>query len=299
MSFLVGCNGQDKAEAGNPFLGGSRGLDISFLDGSPPSSVFDGGDFPFDIVVKLENVGEYFVDTGDVEVELSGFRPGEFSKGAGEMTLTNEEPLTAKRKESDGSIIPGNPVFMEFTGFNHRDNIVGASQVFPVKAGVCYDYGTIANAQLCSRKNVVNPSEGGVCRVNEAKTIYNSGAPVQVSGLTETARAKNKIGFTFKIVHSGSGEIFAPDTAEKCDPAVRTNKDKVELNIDTGLPGLSCTGLGEGTTEGTVTLYNGEKIVTCTQDLEGLDFEFPLLIELNYRYYDSIETQLEVKGSGE
>jgi len=70
------------------------------------------------------------------------------------------------------------------------------------------------------------------------------------------------------------------------------------VRVDTGLPGLTCTGLSEGGSEGDVTLYNGEKIVTCQQQLDGLDFEFPLLIELGYDYQEFISTTLVVKKSG-
>lgn len=298
VTILLGCNGGDTLGAGSPFIGGTRGLDITFLEASPPASVFDGGDFPFDIVVKVENIGEFFIEKEGVQVQITGFRPGEFGVSAADMTKTALEDLTAKRKDSEGAILPGNPVYIEFPGFNHEGAIVGASQEFPVKAGVCYKYGTIANTQLCSRKNILTASTTGVCKVNEAKTVFNSGAPVQVSTITQSARAKDKIGFTFKIVHSGTGTIYQAKGGARCDETIRQDFNKVHVRVDTGLPGLTCTGLSEGGLEGDVTLYNGEKIVTCQQQLDGLDFEFPLLIELGYDYEEFISTTLVVKKSG-
>jgi len=297
-TVLISCGGGDAGSATSPFIGGTLGLDIKFQEAAPPREVFDGGDFPFDIVLILENVGERPVQRKDVEVSITGFRPEEFSSTPGEMKKSPTEDLIAKRKNPEGQIIPGNPVFVEFTGFNHQGKIVGAAQQFPIQAGVCYKYGTIANTQLCSRKDVLSALDTGVCKVNEDKTVFNSGAPVQVSTITQNARGKDRIGFTFKIVHSGTGKIYEAKGGERCDASIRKDVNKVHVKVDTGLAGLSCTGLGEGGTEGLVTLYNGEKIVTCTQQLEGRDFKFQLLIDLEYDYEEFIETTLNVKASG-
>jgi len=299
VTLLIGCQGETIG-AGSPFIGGTMGLNIIFLEGSPPPSVFDGGDFPFDIVLKLENVGEYFIERDAVDITVTGFRPGEFGATIGDMSKKSPEDLIAKRKDPTGAVIPGNPVFVEFIGFNHKEPIIGATQAFPIKVGVCYKYGTIANTQLCSRKNILGATNTGVCKINEDKTVFNSGSPVQISTLTQSARAKDKIGFTFKIVHSGTGTIFKAKGGERCDETIRQDVNRIYVNVDTGLPGLSCPGLGEGrdATEGYVTLYNGEKLITCTQSLEGLDFEFPILIELGFDYEEFIETGITVQKSG-
>ena len=50
LLFLAGCNGGGEEPGGaptTPFLGGTKGLEIGFLEGSPPEEVTDGGGFPF------------------------------------------------------------------------------------------------------------------------------------------------------------------------------------------------------------------------------------------------------------
>ena len=118
-----------------------------------------------------------------------------------------------------------------------------------------------------------------------------------VNLIGESARAKDKVGFTFKIVHSGTGNIYMLKSGDRCDETIRTDMNKVHVKVDTGLNGLSCSGLESGV-EVDVILHNGEKLVTCTQDLEGLDFEFPLIVELTYDYEQFVETSLTVKKSG-
>ena len=70
------------------------------------------------------------------------------------------------------------------------------------------------------------------------------------------------------------------------------------VSVDTGMDGLTCTGLDGGATSGYVTLYGGERIITCTQETEtNTDFEKPVNIKLEYDYKEGISTQVLVKHS--
>ena len=74
------------------------------------------------------------------------------------------------------------------------------------------------------------------------------------------------------------------------------------MRIDSNLPGLSCTGLeSKGrTAEGYVTLFSGNKIVTCTQTIATrTDFEQLVTIEAEYDYEEYKQTSITVKSSGE
>lgn len=298
LILLIACKRTDEKPSTAPFIGGSQGVELSFLDDSPPKEVFDGGEFPFDVVVKLKNNGEWFVEKEDVKINIDGVRPEEFKKTAADFIKQPDDDLNAMQKNADGSIIESNPVFAEFKNFNHEAFIVGASQPFPLRASACYSYGTVANTLLCARKDVMSAKQG-LCNVNEAKTLFNSGAPVQFSDLKESKRATNKIGFAFKIVHKGSGSLFKPEN--DCDFSSRAAMDIVHLRVESGMNGLSCSGLAKTTDtalEGDVTLYSGEKVVSCVQEFATLsDYEFPLILEAEYAYSDDISTTVTVKRS--
>jgi hypothetical protein len=299
--FLAGCAGggkTEKVELTAPFVGGTTGLVSDFVDFRSP--VFDGGRDPFDVVVKLENKGEFTVPANRARVKLSGVNPAEFARLEEQLSASPPEDVLGVRVDPQGNILPGSPVFVEFTGLNHIPPIAGSQLAFPLRAEVCYLYSTRAVSKLCVRENILSPEAGGICEVNEDKPVFNSGAPVQVLNVKESARAKDKIGFSFEIANSGTGQLFERGSA--CDRSTRAKENKVYVIVNSGLPGLQCTGLNTAGTkaEGFTTLFEGKKIVTCTQGVSSrTDFEQQLDIEVIYDYEEYKQTELVVRSSGE
>lgn len=297
LLFLAGCGQSEETGAarGTPFLGGTSGVSINF-ENSPPAEVFDGGDFPFDIIVKLKNNGEWDIPANKARVKITGVRAEQFGLTESGLTKNSPEDLPKMQRDPTGVLLDSPPVLVEFNNFNHEEEITGAELTYPVKADVCYAYGSETVAQLCIRENILNPKPG-ICTINEAKKVYNSGAPVQITSLTESARSSDKIGFSFTISHSGNGHIYEKDSL--CNKESMSFEDKVYVIVDAGISGLSCSGLSEGT-EGSVKLFNGEKTVSCTLTVPNpSDYELPLRIELGYDYESSASTQILVKHTGE
>ncbi len=299
LLFLVGC-GEEGGEAvltgGAPFLGGTNGLLVSF-ENSPPPEVFDGGDFPFDIIIKLKNNGEWDVSKDQARVKITGMRAEQFDLVESDLLKTSPDDLPKMQRDPTGKLIESPPVLVEFTDFNHQESITGSELTYPIRADVCFRYGTQAVSQLCVRENILNPKSGGVCTINEDKTIFNSGAPVQVTGLTENARSSDKIGFSFTIQHQGTGDIYEQDTL--CNKEARTFEDRIFVNVDAGVQGLSCSGLDTGTS-GSVKLFGGTKTISCTLTVPNpSDYQLPLAITIGYDYEVSQSTQILVKHAGE
>ena len=105
LFVLVGCEQETALPSGKetPFIGGTDGLLIDLLDDSPPEEVTDGGNYPFDVVVKLENAGEEMIVKDDVIVEISGIDPREFGLTEEDLVKNPDEDLEATRKSSEGS----------------------------------------------------------------------------------------------------------------------------------------------------------------------------------------------------
>ncbi len=282
----------------SPFVGGSQGLVLDFQD--LRAEVFDGGRDPFDIIVRLENKGEALVKKENVKVKISGINPAEFGKLEENLIINAPDDAIENRKDPQGNVLPGPPVFVEFAGLNHLSPITGASAQFPLRAEVCYLYRTKTVSKLCVRENLLTPELGGICEINEDKPVFNSGAPVQVASFKESTRAKDKIGFTFEAKNVGTGNIFERNTF--CDRSQRKNENRVYVTVNTGLSGLSCTGLettAKGA-EGFVTLYGGSKIVSCSQTVSSRsDYEQLVNVELVYDYEQTTQSTLIVKSSGE
>jgi hypothetical protein len=301
--LIAGCTGGPKKGqtvdlSATPFIGGTAGLIADFVDFR--ADVFDGGRDPFDVVVKLENKGEYTVPASRARVKLSGVNPSQFGKLEEDLTKNAPDDLIGMTTDAQGNILPPTPVFIEFTGLNHFSPIAGAQVTFPFRADVCYTYATDAVSKLCVRENILAPEPEGICEINQDKPIFNSGAPVQVGAVKESARAKDKIGFSFEVANAGAGSVFERGSA--CDRSTRSKENRVYLVVDTGIPGLQCTGLTTTGTkaEGFTTLFEGKKIVSCTQTVTSrTDFEQQIGVQVIYDYEEFKQTEIRVKSSGE
>jgi hypothetical protein len=297
LLLLSGCTGGTTKTVGKDvsFIGGTSGLVIGFEEGLPPDTVFDGGTYAFDVSVRLENVGETDVQPSNVVVELSGINPAEFGLSEGDFRKNPNEPVLRTYKDSDGNIIDGSVVNVDFTGLNYARTLVGP-QSFPIRAEVCYLYESKATAMLCVTNDLFDQTQNRVCKVNEDKTISSSGAPVQVSKFKESARGQNKVSFSFDIELRANGELFRRSTG--CDYTVRDTKNKVWVTVDSRMPGLVCSGLASGTS-GELLLSKGKRTITCTQDVNtNIDYEQPVDITVQYDYLDYKETTIVVNHEG-
>lgn len=299
LAFAAGCNsggGKDTSTV-SPFLGGTNGILINFAPNAPPESVFDAGQYPFDIDVVLKNEGETKVNKGDVRVKISGIHPPDFGKTSADLTKNPDEDLESTKKIATGETIPGTETHVIFENLKYIASLSGNNQ-FPIRAEVCYKYQTLANSNYCARENMIDTTKPGACVVSEPKLVYSSRAPVQVVAFKESAMGKNKILIEFALTHDGNGRIFSKGTT--CDSAI-ANRDKVYVKVDTGLPGLKCSGFSGGTdSEGFVKLYGDSVPVTCSQQIDTkTDFEKIVKITVDYDYQDDKTVDLIVKQSGE
>lgn len=299
ISILIFAGCGEKKDSGqkleDPFIGGTTGILISFIEDSPPPEAYAGGDYPFDVVVKLKNDGEYKVPKEKAKVTISGINAQEFGKEEIDFVQNPPEDLEPRRKE-DGKTVDSAPVHTEFYELNRVEDFSG--NTYTIRANVCYEYGTDAISKICIRSNNLDYKEG-VCTVNEEKKVHSSSAPLQITDFKETARAKNKVAFTFTIEHKGNGQIYKLES--DCGKENRrANQDRAWVEVSTGLDGLECTGLRDGTaTSGYTTLYGGDKIITCTQTIDtNSDYEKPVEIELIYDYKDNAETSILIKSAG-
>lgn len=290
LLFLAACAPQEgKTPETSTFLGGSQGLTLQFVQ--LRSEVFDGGNDPFDVVVRLENKGEWVVSAAKAKVRLAGINPSEFGKNPEDFALSPPDDLPAVTRESRST-----PLDVEFRNLNYLAQVSGAAlPPFPLVATACYSYGTEAVSRLCVRKDLLK-DDIGLCTVEEPKTTADSGAPVHVVNFQEQRRGKDRVAFIFDVRHVGAGAVY--ELGSQC--ASRPMQNKVRVKVDTRIPGLSCSFATGSGTEGTVNLVDGVKTVTCTQPIQNLgDYEQPVNIELEYDYEDSITGQLTVKHAGE
>ncbi|MBR9677668.1 hypothetical protein GOV04_06010 [Candidatus Woesearchaeota archaeon] len=291
LLVFTGCQEETVSTGVAPFIGGTTGIVISFTPSAPPTEVFDGGDFPFDVDIKLKNEGEWDVDASDASITISGIRAEDFSKSFSQLTQSPDEDLEGSDKSITGTITEGTETHVTFSNLNYESELTG-SLTFPIQAELCYVYGTKVSSKVCIREDLLK-DKNAVCEVNEAKQVFSSSAPVQVVSLNEVATGSDKVAFIFKIKHVGSGEVY--EVNSDCTKE-REFEDIVHITVDSGLPGLQCSGLTDGTsTEGDVRLFQGEREIRCTQEVNNQgNYEKPIDITLEYDYDELIKTEVNV-----
>ncbi|MBN2367625.1 hypothetical protein JXC34_01300 [Candidatus Woesearchaeota archaeon] len=299
MTMAQTCESETTTANTNPFKGGTRGLALQFLEGSPPEDVFDSNSYPFSVVVKLMNVGEADVAKNDVQIKLSGINPTDFGKTESDFIKNSPDDVIATIFDSEGNTIEPPPAFIEFENLRFVHTLPGNNQ-FPIRADVCYAYKTEAFADGCIRADVLSADKDAVCQIYEEKAVFNSGAPIHIAEFTEQPSGQNKIRYVFKIQHKGSGKFYLPGTKCPSDDSSRISRNRVHFRIDSNVQDLQCSPLlgGQSGKEGEVLLVDGEATVHCTQQTtSNLDFIDKLHITLTYDYREFIEQQLLVKKS--
>lgn len=293
--------GPGTSSTGTPFIGGEKGVEMSFVTNAPPAETFDAGQAPFDIIVNLKNSGEYAVPSTKTKVSIQGIMPEQFGKTAADFSKNAPSELEPKRKDSQGQIITSNTVQTAFSGLRYTGTVPGSALTFPIRARVCYGYGTIATSPaMCVRSNLINPVGGGICTIGSSKTIYNSAAPLQVTDLTEEARSTDAIGILFTIKQADTaGKVYEKNSV--CDDTQTRFADRVYVSVSSPIGAITCSGLSGGTAgnNGYITLYDKTTRVSCVQNIQSKgDYIFPLTIELNYDFQSEINTNIVVKRSG-
>ena len=291
LIVLFGCEQQDDNTTTNTFIGGTEAISFDFLEGSPPEEAYDAGSQQFEVTLSVENKGEYDIPQDDIAITLTGFYPPDFNNPV--VSKNPGEPLDAAYIDSEGNQIPGTVTYIDFPGFSYTESLVGNND-FKIRANACYIYGTKAQADICILEDLTDLTDT-VCTVNGKKSVESSSAPIQVENMQENIAGNEKITFSFEVVHRDTGLVSRFGTG--CDDSTG-NKNKVWVEVTSGLDGLECSPLEEGTgTTGYVTLYGGKRLVRCTQETAGLtgDFEKKVNIHLKYDYKEHVERTVRIK----
>lgn len=320
--LLSACSKKSGAAVGGaprtPFLGGTSGLTITFVEDSPPKEVTDDGSFEFQVLVNLKNDGEFKVPRNDVKLNLVGFDPNDFGQSFEE--LKDVEPaseLDSRKRDAEGNIVDGTTTYAQFPksgGFFNPGKMPGNTP-FTFRADVCYNYQTQATTKLCILRDMLNIRDDSICRPSgvgtSSRPIYSSSGPVQVQNFRQTVVGKDKISFSFDIVLSGNVDIFWSKDERKpitfddgCPKAARARREIenrvgvqiTEIPEDPIFSNLQCNGLDGGST-GVVQLISGKRSIVCTVELiqDRLDLEKNIGINLKYNVYDNKESQVLVK----
>ena len=284
------------------FVGGTRGVEMSFVTNAPPREVADQGQDSFEVVVDLLNRGEHEVPPEDVFVELEGFSPITFGVTHADLIQYSEYELAPVYKSPDGLVIHPTSSPVIFTGFNYGE-MAPNDELYTFRAKVCYKYETIAVSDICVKPRYNLDEEHDLCRVSGPRKISNSGAPIQVSEIRQVSRGIDRTEFTFTIQHKDpdlKGRVSSPDS--QCDTQSFTNKDKVFVRVsgiieNPATDTVTCRGLiGGDSSSGYATITrNQPTTVSCVVYLENRNTRIePFRVNIVYDYTTYIDETVRV-----
>lgn len=300
-----------------PFIGGTQAIEMEEVPGMPPSEVgaiLDNGNSPFGIQLRLNNVGEYDIDTNagdELFLELSGISPSHFGITESDLTQELDAPLPGARKIIGGNIQPGQSTVLTFEGLSYEADAMGDTPI-TYNLNLCYDYETRSTTQICMVGDVtgalVNEKQQEICKVNEQKKPFNSAGPVQVIEVNQIPQGGSKVTVIIKIGHVGTGEIFKAGSDNGCSYALQ-NPDRNKVDVRVYLPdqsdaNIQCAGFTSTGHEATgeVTLFEGTpRTVTCNVESTGGSktyYQDLLGVDMRYRYGETLQNTITITDVG-
>jgi hypothetical protein len=300
--FLAGCRSGSINEEGDVnFRTGTRGLEIKYLDRSPPFYVYEGDYLP--ITLELFNRGASEIFEG--EIYITGYDPN----------IIHNNPASGV----PGNLpTPGTPIKFEMLDKKTQFNREGGYLIMELNSGkinlpygthkynipltvyACYDYETIANTEICMDPEPHRQYYDKPCVTTNVNMGGGQGAPVGVGNVELTnMRDQMRITFTINNVGSGFGAGTIVDLDKMRQNACPTGFGPTDIDVIY----LSEVKVGTNTItqwcspNGRIKLVNGVGRVSCTAPMPaGTAFKTPLEIRFEYGYRTHIRRDVEIRG---
>ena len=237
------------------FSGGTNALLINFERDAPPDLVYANNHTPFEIIVRVENDGEF--DTTNVNWRITGVNTHDFAN----LPLTGSfEDLMVGRTRLEDGIIPGEVSYQwispsgELPICYQRSLSDGDGLEMTLGVNVCYAYATLASSTVCIRENYL---EGDGC--DQSSQVSVSGAPVTITGFNQQIVGANRLRLQYDIEARTTANVWAPGPTQTCigsreDRLKQENQVYVKMDVN-GLGHVSCNGLADAIDE-----FDGEYV---------------------------------------
>ena len=314
LLVLTACSGQtvrDQDPDEVNFRSGSLGYELRFQENLPDALV-EGEEV--EILLELRNRGAFPQSEERVDSEgyiyFGGYDPNL-------VRITNEDAGNVFQGpiEFGGDIdreLEGKSEYDVEGGFKAIDLTIealdgnrlseGVSSYRPnIKASTLYFYRTIASPSICIDPNPRSTNiREKTCDFTESIGLSSQGAPVAVTRVEQSATKDDMI-YKIFVRNVGIGRVVDPDFIDEglnFDPFSegfsQTDLDKIRVR-DVKLGTLSMTEC-RPEVDNKLRLVDGEATIFCRipkgNNIQRT-FEAPLEINLDYSYFESVETQIE------
>lgn len=279
------------------YIGGTSGLDMSFVDLEPPSEILDNNQDPFYITLFVENMGEYVIPKGKIIATLSGINKEAF--GIKSLSVKSQNDIFGRSRVGT-EVLEGGIEELQFDQANYKSDLT-ANFATQLRVDVCYNYKTDSLIKLCLKKNPKQREQEDLCSVSSSSiSVENSGAPVHVKEVKSVGGVET-IMFTFIVENDGVGEVYENNAFSDSCVLKSEKKDKVNVKVKSQSGGMNIKcGILDNGDSGVIRLAGGRKTVSCsikTSSLQETSFEEPFEINLEYFYKDAVGKSLTVIDS--
>lgn len=299
--FLVSCT-TTAPKSSTGFIGGTDGLSATFITDQPPAKVYDDNTNPFTIALTIENKGEHDVQPNELLTTIDGIDYTAFQ--IANPNQRNSLRIGKVQKDSTGAVLPGDKNTDISYDASYKDK-VAASSPYSIGMNICYNYQSDALSKVCLRNDVTaRPGPKDVCMIEGNRIVSSSGAPIQITTITERPSGKNQVELIIEFENKGKGEVYDPSFLSKgtCLTDIASglqNKVHAKVFFQDATPSINCKQL-DNTNEGTVRLVTNKQRLDCTIDtgsIQATTFEKDLNVALTYVYKDYISTQILIDKS--
>lgn len=264
---------------------GTQGVELSFSQGTPASTIFDTQDFF--MIVDIKNKGNYNLGSSDCFIQVTGHDKGilpglDSAQSCGEI-------------EGKSEFLPdGGYDYLEFrsNGVNLPD---GAYEYKPTLNVVwCYEYETKAMASVCVDPGFYQVTEEQKsCVTQDVSMGGGQGGPISVSMVGVENVAGNAV-LEIIVKNVGGGQLLSPYADfRNCAGTGLDYDDFDNMVFDVDFSGgseVKCS-----PRDNTLRMVNGQGKIICTYDVDGTTaFETPVLITLNYGYLDNMRQEIAI-----
>tara|TARA_Y100000034_G_scaffold20236_1_gene23091 strand:+ start:1 stop:954 length:954 start_codon:yes stop_codon:yes gene_type:complete len=282
---------------------GSKGLEVKFLKGIPPDTIFENDPSVF-MSISVDNVGASDIKNGVLSL---GFEQ--------DYLVLDKIIMDDKEYEVNAPIVfdmegksldnpYGGQTFLEIDSHS-KDISLSKFQDTVVMATACYDYQTILGESVC-----IDPIQSRTqmhtkaCQSSDFSPS-SQGAPVNVQSVSIQSKKvtddKVRTIFRIKINNNGNGKVVAKGISSKlCSSAslreipnfdYRRVLDMLKVNVKLGEDIVKCKN------DGVVKLENGksgEAICEIDTPLRG-EYVTSFVVQLDYGYTFTVQRKLKIE----
>lgn len=325
MNFLLGtllmvvtfslssCNLSQLPKEVNYFVG-SKGMEMMFLETSPPKEVYENATFP--ITIYVENRGAFNVAEDKYAIMSISFDPFYvelFNMQTSSAVTVGKNSVILKGIQLNGKSRynpSGVETFLSFPNFRAKSVMGQREQPFTqISSTLCYPYATTLSQMVCIDLNIYGENQRTQACKQANSALSDQGAPVAITMVeAENQPVGNNVVrpvFTVHVQNKGSGTVLTPyDNPAEMD-RVCTFQDLYREDFNTIQVTATLSNDKELIcTPNPVRLFNNEGFTRCQVSDEDLimgyqNYQTPLTINLSYIYLTSISRRIDIKRLNE